>query len=87
MKFVSQLRPSPREPRAAALAGGTTSGMSTKGIGPRPMLNEATKDIMEMLAMIGELLIVSAKTRDDVAMRVVDRRRSGRRPRRCRRDA
>jgi len=79
-KFVSQFADSPSEPAAAALAGGTTSGMIRKGTGPVPMAKEQTKSTMKVLAAIAEEPIVKPRQREERQIRLDEVSRSARRP-------
>lgn len=81
--FTIQLRPKPREPKAAALLGGTTSGIRMKGIGPKPMEKDETKERMAMLERTGERPMVSARRNEESAMNVVEARSKGFLPRCC----
>jgi len=83
-KFVIQFTDKPRDPVAAALAGGTTSGRRTKGIGPSPIEKEDTKRMIAMLARMGELEMVSERRRADNDIEAIEVSRRGRRPTRCR---
>lgn len=50
--MVTQLVETAKLERAATAGGGTSSEISKKGTGPKPMENEATKAIIEMALII-----------------------------------
>ena len=83
MKLAIQFTDSPIDPTDGALAGGTTSGMRTKGMGPLPMLNAATKAIMKKLERMACEVMLNERPSENKLMRPMDARSRGRRPTRC----
>jgi hypothetical protein len=83
MKLAIQFTDSPIDPTEGALAGGTTSGIRMKGMGPLPMLKAATKAMMKKLERIACEVMLNERPSENKLMRPMDARRRGRRPTRC----
>ena len=78
-----QFKERPIDPTEGALWAGTTSGMMMNGIGPSPIEKEATKSMMQMLAITACESIVKESRSADRHIPLIEESRRGRRPMRC----